>query len=204
VVSLALAASRKTLQASDDLKTGNWSPRGFSGSELAGKHLGTIGHGHIGKLVEQKATALGMTASYVDSKSSPEDTDRLIAGSDYLVLCLPLNDTTRNMIDARRLALMRPTSYLINVARGAIVDQQALTDVLKSHKIAGAALDVFDGEPQTGKPSSEIVSLASMQNVIATRHIGATTAEADTRLGDEIITNIMACLDGHAINVVNH
>jgi phosphoglycerate dehydrogenase-like enzyme len=202
-LSFIFAISRKIVSAGEDLKQGRWNPRGFSGTELAGKHLGMIGHGHVGKLIEQKATALGMTVSYADSKSSNSDIDQLIVHSDYLVLCAQLNDKTRHLMNARRLALMKPTSYLINVARGAIVEQAALTQSLKSRKIAGAALDVFDIEPLVGKPSADIVELASLPNVVATPHIGATTEEADTRLGEEVVASILAAQEGHPVNVVD-
>jgi D-3-phosphoglycerate dehydrogenase len=202
-IGLALTISRKILEANSDLRSGGWDPQTFVGTELSGKELGLIGHGNIGKLIEQKAKAFGMTVSYVDSKTSSDLIDKIISKADYLVLCAQLNDKTRHMIDGRRMALMKSSSFLINVARGAIVDQEALLEALEAGSICGAALDVFEGEPLTGTPSSEIVKLAKLQNVIGTPHIGASTNEANIRLGDEILANIDSIFNGKPRNVVN-
>ena len=201
-LAMTMAISRKVVQASNDLQQGGWGPQVFVGTELAGRTMGLIGHGNIGKRIDQTATTLGITVRYVDSKSTEDEIDELIAGVDYLVLCVQLNDKTRHMVNGRRLALMKSSAYLVNVARGAIIEQAALINVLREKKIRGAALDVFDGEPLTGVPSDEIIELSKLANVVATPHIGASTEEAHQRLGEEVIENIKAVLDGEPQNVV--
>jgi D-3-phosphoglycerate dehydrogenase len=198
-----ISASRLLVQANSDLRQGGWGAQFFVGHELAGKQVGLIGHGNIGKRIEKLAVAFGMTVEYADSKTSLEELDEIIQRADYLVLCCPLNDQTRHMIDERRLSLMKRSAYLVNVARGAVVDQTALKTALQGSKILGAALDVFEGEPLSGKVSDEIRDLANMPNVIATPHIGASTSEAYVKLGDQIIEIIKAFQEGSPINLVN-
>lgn len=105
-------------------------------------------------------------------------------------------------MDKRRLNLLKPTTILINVGRGAIVDQGALVEILKVHKIRGAALDVFDEEPLAREPSNAIVELANLQNVLATPHVAFNTVEAKDKLGEEILANLRACIAGRPIHVV--
>ena len=98
---------------------------------------------------------------------------------------------------------MKKSAYLVNVARGAVIDQVALKNALVDNKILGAALDVFEDEPLTGSVSDEIMDLANLPNVIATPHIGASTSEAFVKLGDQIIDSIRTFLDGSPVNLVN-
>ena len=98
---------------------------------------------------------------------------------------------------------MKKSAYLVNTARGAIVDQKALLTALKERRIAGAAIDVFENEPITGSPSEEIIQLTQLDNVVATPHIAFNTEESAIRLGEEMIANIQACINGSPINVVN-
>lgn len=202
-VGLIVGISRKLTRANDDLRKGSFRPKEFLGSEIQGKRLGLVGHGNIGKRIDSMMTGLGIKVSYVDSKSSEQEVDELMRNSDYVLLCCQLNDKTRHMINANRLALMKPSAYLVNVSRGAIVEQAALIEALKSKKIAGAALDVFDGEPLTGEVSDEIHDLVNLPNVVAVPHIGASTKEAQDKLGDEVIADIEAILAGNPINVVS-
>jgi len=200
---LIFALARQLLEANSELRQGLWEPNKYAGFELDGKALGIVGYGSIGQRLEKLATGLSMPVNHVNSQSSPEDLDRLLKESDIVCLCLPLTKKTRHIIDERRLNLMKKTAYLINVARGAIVDQKALAKSLKDKQIAGAGLDVFDGEPLTGIPNDEIIELANLPNVVATPHTAWNTTGALERLGQEIVENIKACLKNKPTNVVN-
>ncbi len=200
-ISLLMAVNRNLISSSNELRAGKWNQE-FVGYELADKKLGLVGYGNIGKRVEKIATALGMNVSYVNSKSTPDDVDRIVRNSDFLVICTPLNGGTRNLIDERRLNLLKPTAVLVNVGRGAVLDQNALMKLLQNKKIRGAGLDVFDGEPLTGVPSDTMVALAKLPNVVATPHIAYNTEEIKDKQGVEILANVQSCIDGKPINVV--
>ena len=202
-IALLFASVRNLFPAQTSLQAGKWKSRDFRGIELHGKKLGLVGYGNIGKNIEAMAQGLGMKCSYVKSKSTSDELDSLLGESDVVVLCASLNDATRGLIDSRRLGLLKPTAYLVNVARGAIVDQEALMQALRGHKIAGAALDVFADEPLVGEPNDQIVQMSKLPNVIATPHIGYNTQETTVRLGEEIYANIVACMDGRPQNLVN-
>lgn len=201
-ISLLMAVNRNLIVGADELRAAKWNPQALIGFELGGKKLGLIGYGNVGKRIEKIATSLGMNVSYVNSKSTGEDVDRLVRDSDFICICAPLNDQTRNLFNERRINLMKPSALLVNVGRGAVVDQSALIHALKSKKIRGAGLDVFDGEPLTGTPSKTIVELANLSNVIATPHIAYNTEEINDKQGAEILANIQSCIEGKPINVV--
>ena len=164
------------------------------GMELDGLHLGIVGFGASGKELARRAAPFGLKMSAIDIRDvgaeevsefglefvgKPTDLDSVIAASDFLSLHLHLNAETRHTIDARRLGLMKPTAFLINVARGALVDEAALIEVLAEDKIAGAGLDVFGQEP----PDLDS-AIFSLPNVIATPHIsGATDGTSRKRAG---------------------
>lgn len=202
-MALMLSSIRQIVPADLDLQEGDFQPLKFTGTELGGKQLGLIGHGNIGKRIERFASSFGMKVSYIDSKSTEQDLEVLLKESDIVCICAPLTDNTRNLLNADRIALLKKSAYLINVARGPIVDQAALYKALQNNEIAGAGLDVFTDEPLVGKVNEEIVQLAKLSNVVATPHVGATTTEALNRLGEEIVEDIQSCLDGKPINVVN-
>jgi phosphoglycerate dehydrogenase-like enzyme len=202
-IALLFATIRNLYPAQTSLQAGKWQSRDFRGIELHGKKVGLIGYGNIGKNIEAMAKGLGMECSYVNSASTSSDIDVLLSSSDVVIVCASLNDATRGLIDARRLSLVKPSAYLVNVARGAIVDQDALMLSLREHKIAGAALDVFADEPLVGEPNGKIVELSKLPNVVATPHIAYNTEETTHRLGEETYANIVACLDGKPQNVVN-
>lgn len=201
-ISLILATNRNIVAGSTELRSGKWSPQELVGYELAGKKLGLIGYGNVGTRIEKITAALGLEVTYTNSKSTSEDIDNILSSSDFIIICAPLTDSTRNLIDERRLNLLKPTAILVNVGRGAIINQKALTETLKAKKIRGAGIDVFDGEPLTGTPSAEIVELASLPNVVATPHIAYNTTEIHDKQGAEILVDIKSCLDGRPINVV--
>lgn len=202
-IGLMFTIARQTILSNNSLRQGNWQTEIFKGVELRGKNLGIVGYGKIGQKVATLANGLQMNVNYVNSKTSPEELDHIISESDFVCINAPLTEKTKHLIDDRRLHLMKPTAFLINVARGAIIDQQALIKILQEHGIAGAALDVFENEPLTGKPSPEIITLVNLPNVVATPHVAYNTQETADRLGKELIDNIKACIEGKPQNVVN-
>lgn len=202
-IGLLLNLTRQILPANTSLKNGQWTPFTFEGIELEGKKLGLIGHGNIAQKVGILAEKLGMNVTYTDSHTSSEDMDKILAESDVVSIHVPLMDSTRHLLDERRLRLMKKESYLINTARGAIIDQKALIQVLKDGQFAGVAIDVFDDEPLEGGPNEEIIELSKMDRVLATPHISFNTKETWVRMGHELLANIKSCVEGNPINVVN-
>lgn len=197
------AVTRQILRANKDLQSNNWNPMRYVGMELENKKLGLIGHGHIAQKVGLLAEKLGMLVTYTDSKTTAEEIDKLLAQSDIVSLHVPLTNSTRHLLDERRLRLMKKESYLINTARGAVIDQKALIKLLEEGHFAGVALDVFEGEPFSNTPSEEVVKLAQMDRVLATPHTAFDTKETQERLGAELLANIKSCVEGNPINVVN-
>ncbi|MCS7141520.1 MAG: D-2-hydroxyacid dehydrogenase [Candidatus Nitrosocaldus sp.] len=183
VIGLMVCLARGIARADAAMKEGRWLKSELMGIELKGKYLGIVGMGKIGTRVARLARALGMNIiAYDVVKIDPmlvrelgmvvTDIDTLLRSSDFVTLHVPLNDGTRHMISAERLARMKPSAYIINTARGAVVDEQALLDALKGGRIAGAALDVYEVEPPTN------LELIRLPNVVCTPHIGAQTREA--------------------------
>lgn len=202
-IGLIFSVARRITEADLSLRKGEWRQQEFMGIELNHRKLGLVGYGKIGKLVEQKAAALGMQVTHVNSSSSAEALDTLLQTSDVVCLCLPLNDFTKDIMDKRRLGLLKKDTIFINVARGALVDQAVLLELLKNGSIRGAGLDVFMNESFTGDVPQSIVELASLRNVVATPHMAYNTEETMQRLGQELLDNITAFLAGEPINVVN-
>ena len=186
-IGLMLAIARHLTLAHHAVQAGQWDPRSLIGTELSGQHLVVIGSGTIGRSVVQKSEALGMQVSVARSQTSPTELDQLMTTADFLSFHIPLTAATHHLLDARRLALMKPTAYVINTARGGVIDSVALLHALQSRQIAGAALDVFEGEPTTGHPSATIMAFAQLDNVIATPHMAYNTDAAIQRLGQELI-----------------
>jgi phosphoglycerate dehydrogenase-like enzyme len=203
-LALMFALSRKIIEANADLRNGGWNGLDMLGTELSHKKLGLVGYGQIGKLIEQKVSGFTMDVSHTNSASSDQELDTLLKESDIVCLCLALNDDTRHLIDQRRLRLLQPHALLINVARGAVIDQTALLKALEETAFRGAGLDVYENEPASGAVPSDILELANLPNVIATPHIAYNTEETITRLGEELFKNIETCLNGDPVNVVNN
>lgn len=180
-----------------------WAPSGMLGRRLGGKVLGIVGMGRIGQAVAHRARAFGLEIAYTNRKRLPEaiermlgarfvpDIDALMSEADILTLHCPLTDETRGMIDARRIALMKPGSSIINTARGELIDQEALIAALKSGHLAGAGLDVYPDEPNVDK------RLLRIPNVMTLPHIGSATAEGREASGEKVIANIRFWMDGH-------
>jgi D-3-phosphoglycerate dehydrogenase len=202
-IGLMFAVERKIVQAHNSILKGEFKPQQFLGTELKGKLLVTIGYGNVGKRVVEMAKGLGMNTKFANTKSSAEELDKIISEADVVVLCLPLNDNTKGLIDKRRISLMKKTSILINVARGLLVDQDALYEVLKSGRIAGAGIDTFAKDETITEAREDIMNFTKLPNVVATPHTAYNTVEAANRLGKELIADIDSCIKRGPINVVN-
>lgn len=180
-----------------------WAPSGLLGRKLAGKVLGIVGMGRIGQAVAHRARAFGLEIAYTNRKRLPEaiermlgarhvaDVDALMAEADILTLHCPLTEETRHLIDARRIALMKPGSSIVNTARGELIDQEALIAALESGHLAGAGLDVYPDEPRVDP------RLIAHPNVMTLPHIGSATAEGREDSGHKVIANIRMWADGH-------
>ncbi|MEM2739423.1 MAG: hydroxyacid dehydrogenase [Candidatus Bathyarchaeia archaeon] len=195
-IGFMIALSRKILQLDSKMKSGLWCKNEGIGLELRGKTFGIIGLGRIGSRVAELAKALGMKIvaydPYVDrevaSKLGVELMDKLsdlLRISDYISIHTPLTEETYRMIGEEELKLMKPTAFLINTARGSIVDERALAKALKEGWIAGAALDVFEDEPL------ENSDLIKLDNVILTPHIGGSTVEAQKSIARILAERIL-------------
>ncbi len=180
-----------------------WAPSGLLGRKLAGKVLGIIGMGRIGQAVAHRARAFGLEIAYTNRRQLPEalermlgaryvgNVDTLMAEADILTLHCPLTEETRHLVDARRIALMKPGSSIVNTARGELIDQEALIAALESGHLAGAGLDVYPDEPNVDP------RLIAHPNVMTLPHIGSATAEGREDSGHKVIANIRMWADGH-------
>ncbi len=176
------------------MRAGQWNKKQYEGTEIGGKTLGLIGMGRIAQELAKRAQALGMQVVYTcrsgEKKELPQYTylplEELLKTSDYVSLHIPMPADKKPVLGEAELAMMKPTAYLINTARGGVVAEDALLDALNEGKLAGAALDVFEEEPTAN------VALYSHPKVSVTPHIGGQTAEAQSRIGDEIVSIITA------------
>jgi D-3-phosphoglycerate dehydrogenase / 2-oxoglutarate reductase len=208
-LALMLAAARRIPAADNSLRGGEWNRSAFKGVEVAEKTLGLVGLGHVGTIVARGAVGMGMRVLAYDPYVSEErmrsmnveraeSLDAILEHSDFVSLHVPRTPQTAGMMDAGALEKMKPSAYLINVARGGIVDEVALYNALKEGTIAGAALDVFAQEPTTDSP------LFALPNVVVTPHLGASTAEAQDRAGitaaEQVATALRGAVPMHAIN----
>jgi D-3-phosphoglycerate dehydrogenase len=204
-MALLLALARNIPQAYMSLTAGKWERSKFSGVELYDKTLGILGFGRIGQLVAQRARGFGMRVLAfdpfvsaelyrelrVEKADSPED---IYAQSDFITIHLPKTAETLNFLNAETFAKMRDGVRILNVARGGLIDEEALKAALDSGKVAGAALDVFPSEPMTESP------LFAYPNVVVTPHLGASTAEATDRAGYQSAEQVVAALTGGVVS----
>ena len=201
VIGLMLSMAREIPRVDREIRNGNWIKKEMMGSELKGKYLGIIGLGNIGKRLGRLARALNMNiigydAVPIDEEFSKEvglmksDLDTLLASSDYVSLHVPLLDSTKHMINAEKLRLMKKTAHIVNTSRGGVIDEDALYNALKDGNLESAALDVFEVEPATGN------KLVNLPNFIATPHIGAQTKEAQSLAANVIAEKIIQILRG--------
>ncbi|MEM7540636.1 MAG: phosphoglycerate dehydrogenase [Pseudomonadota bacterium] len=200
--------SRSLPAADQSVRDGKWERNKFVGAELSGKRVGIIGFGTIGRLVAERCLGLKMQVfghdPFVTEQTFAEhgvellELDEMIASVDYLTLHCPMTEGTKNILNRERLSSMKPGARIINCARGGLIEESALAELVEAGKIAGAALDVFAEEPPGESP------LFGVQNIQFTPHLGASTEEAQTAVGVEIAHQIAAfLLRGEIINSVN-
>jgi phosphoglycerate dehydrogenase-like enzyme len=194
-IGLMLALSRRIVEADALWRKGRWAKSDLVGSNLAGKTIGIVGVGSIGSRVAQLTRALGMTtvgtvehlsgtraAAFADRGVVLMPLDEVLAAADFVTLHVPLNSTTRGLIGRRELGLMRPGSFLVNIARGGVVDEDALREALTSGHLRGAALDTHVNEGD-----GKVPPLADLPNVVLTPHIGASSEDAQRDIGREVV-----------------
>ncbi|MBI4393654.1 MAG: hydroxyacid dehydrogenase [Euryarchaeota archaeon] len=200
-IGMMLALARGLPRADGSMKRGEWLKKDLMGTQLHDKTLGLIGIGRIGARVAEIAKALGMTIvaydPFVDAgtmvrynatkMTSPQE---VVERADFVSMHLLLNDETRNLMDASLLSKMKPGAFLVNVSRGGVIDEKALYDALKAKRLAGAALDVYESEPPKASP------LLTLENVILTPHIGASTREAQDAAGLIVAEDVKRVLLG--------
>jgi (S)-sulfolactate dehydrogenase len=202
VIGAAMHLLRGTFLASESVAAGEWPRNALShGREIAGKTLGVVGFGSIGQLTGRLARALGMTvigfdaqipasaAVWAEQHTAPRRFDDLLRNADVVSLHVPLTPATRHLIDAEKLALMKPDAVLINSARGGVVDEEALAVGLRAGKLYGAALDVFESEPLPAESP-----LAGCPNLILTPHVAGLTREANFRVSTMIAERVAVAL----------
>jgi D-3-phosphoglycerate dehydrogenase / 2-oxoglutarate reductase len=202
-VGLLLAAARNIAPASAALRRGEWKRSKYAGTELDRKTLGIVGLGKIGVLVTHRLAAFGMHViaydPYVQAGRAAQlgvrlvSLDELLDASDFVSVHLPRTPETVGIIGAEQLARMKPTAILVNAARGGIVDENALYEALKRGQLAAAGLDVFASEPCTDSP------LFELDNVVATPHLGASTAEAQEKAGIAVARSVRLALSGELV-----
>ena len=200
---LLLAAARRLVEADRFVRGGHWrvenawSPDFFVGKDVAGATLGIAGLGEVGQAVARRAAGFGMRVLGWNRSErqvpgvAPVDLDTLLTESDFVSVHVALTEETRSLIDARRLALMKPDAVLINTARGGIVDETALADALRSGHLGAVGLDVFEREPVP--PDHPLLSLP---NVVTTPHIGSATLNTRAKMADTAVANLLAALAG--------
>ncbi|MCD6171438.1 MAG: hydroxyacid dehydrogenase [Thermoplasmata archaeon] len=194
-----LSLARHIPYADRSMREKKWEKKKLKGIELQGKNLGIIGFGRIGKEVWKIAKAFGMKCMAYDPWLSPEkikeygaipsSIEDILKNADFITIHTPLTEETRQMISHPQFELMKRSAYIINCARGGIIDEDALYEALKNGMIAGAALDVYENEPYTGR-------LTELDNIVFTPHLGASTKEGQIRAGIICAEQIMKVLDG--------
>ena len=206
-MALILSATRRLSEGirmvADD-KWDGWAPSAMLGHTLRGKVLGIVGMGRIGQALAHRARAFGMQIHYNNRRQLPEaletilgakfepDLDVMIANADYLSLNCPATPATRHLLNSDRIRRMKAEAYVINSGRGDLIDEEALILALQEGRLAGAGLDVFDGEPDIDR------RLVDLPNVVALPHLGSATVEGRTAAGEKIIANIQSWADGHS------
>jgi glyoxylate reductase len=205
-LALLLAAPRRLMEGDRLVRSGEWkgwSPTFMIGDRIAGKRLGIIGMGRIGQAVARRARGFNMSVHYhnrkrvhVDMESELEatwwqDLDQMLAHMDYISVNCPLNTETHHLLSEQRLRLLQPHAFVINTARGEIIDEAALARLLGEGAIAGAALDVYEREPEI-EPA-----LMKLDNVVLAPHLGSATREGRIAMGEKVLINIRAFADNH-------
>jgi glyoxylate reductase len=194
---LILAVARRVTEGDRLIRRGGWKGFAFDfmlGTELHGKQLGILGMGRIGRAVAARAPAFGMSVvchrGSTNTDARKVSFDELLVTSDVISIHTPLTPDTRHLIDQRALARMKRSAYLINTSRGPVLDEEALAWGLRERLIAGAALDVFEREPEVH------ANLLDLDNVVLAPHLGSATRETRTAMADLAVSNVLAVLDG--------
>lgn len=200
-IALMLMARRTLTQSMDTMRAGGWGPfrmADFLGLDVTGAELGLIGYGQIGRAVAKRATGFGMRvrhyarSSGTDAHSSATGLDELLRTSDIVSLHVPLTAQTHRLINADRLALMKPTATLVNTSRGAVIDEAALLDALRSGRLHSAGLDVVEGEPR----SDPADPLFAEPRLVVLPHVGSATLATRAAMVDLAARNLLAVLGG--------
>lgn len=203
-MTLLLMIARRAGEGEREVRAGRWDgwrPTHMMGADVTGKTLGVVGMGRIGRAVARRAHfGFGMPVVFCDSypvtdhgipgARQLDSIDDVLAGSDFVSLHMPGSAENRHVIDSRRLAAMKPTAFLVNTARGNLVEQEALIAALRAGTIAGAALDVYENEPDVP------AALRELGNVVLLPHLGSATLETRTAMGMLVLENLEAFLDG--------
>ena len=205
-MALIIGVPRRLREGTSLIRRGEWTgwaPLSLLGRKLSGKVLGIVGMGRIGQAVAWRARAFGLTIRYHNRHRLPqaaesmfgaeyvEDLDTLISSSDIVTLHCPASSATNRMLNAERIAAMKPGATIINTARADLIDYEAMIDALESGHLGGAGLDVFPDEPKVD------ARLVALPNVIAQPHIGSATIEGREAAGEKVIANIRFWADGH-------
>ena len=209
-MALMLAVPRRLTEGAamlkGDGKWAGWSPTWMLGNRIWGKRLGIVGMGRIGTAVARRAKAFGLSIHYHNRRRvAPatedaleatywESLDQMLARMDIISVNCPSTPATYHLLSARRLALLQPSAYLVNTARGDIIDENAMVKMLEAGKIAGAGLDVFQHEPAV---NPKLVKLAAKGKVVLLPHMGSATIEGRVDMGEKVIINIRTFFDGH-------
>lgn len=209
---LILTVARRIVEADRFLRAGKftgWAPMMFLGSDVHGKTLGIVGFGRIGRAVASRAKGFNMTILYSNPGRAEVEVEKklcakfvpldvLLRQSDFVTLHVPLTPRTMHLIGEKEISLMKPTAYLINTSRGAVVDEKDLVKALRNNKIAGAGLDVFEDEPRL------TTGLEDLENIVIVPHIASATVETRTNMALAAAENLMAALRGEVPpNIVN-
>jgi glyoxylate reductase len=205
-MALILAVPRRLVEGAEELKAEHfrgWAPNWMLGHRIWGKRLGIIGMGRIGQAVARRAKAFGLQIHYHNRKPVAaqierelgatywESLDQMLARMDIVSVNCPHTPATYHLLSARRLQLMKPEAYIVNTARGEVIDENALARMLEAGKLSGAGLDVFEREPAVNP------KLLKQRNVVLLPHMGSATLEARIDMGEKVIVNIKTFADGH-------
>ncbi len=205
-MALILAVPRRLVEgvaAMEDGEFKGWAPSWMLGHRLQGKRLGIVGMGRIGQAVAKRAQAFGLQIHYHNRKRAApqieqeleatwwESLDQMLARMDIVSVNCPHTPATFHLLSARRLKLMKPSAYIVNTARGEVIDENCLAQMLEQGQLSGAGLDVFENEPAVNP------KLLKARNVVLLPHMGSATVEGRIDMGEKVIVNIRSFVDGH-------
>lgn len=210
IMAMMLAVPRRLVEGAQVMTSPDgwpgWSPTWMLGRRVTGKRLGIVGMGRIGSAVARRAKAFGLAIHYHNRQRAHPDLedeleathwdslDQMLARMDIISVNCPFTPATYHLLSKRRLALIRPEAYVVNAARGEIIDEKALFDALEAGSISGAALDVFENEPAV---SNRMRKLSEEGKLVMLPHMGSATVEGRNEMGDKVIINIRTFIDGH-------